>query len=155
MKLLTITTLCATLFFMVGCSHDNAFDRFALSQKQKLAENSIQSSKISLDKTVDGVVYVVYLNEVMPKKYHGDEYFYIYLYSKDKNPKFSFLLNSKPPVEVEKLASFNRFTQLTSHNVKWNKYFLVRFKKQNKRVLSLKVKNKQYNSDLFTYVKDQ
>ena len=153
MKLLT-SALVTTLFFMQGCSYDNAFDRFALSQQQKLAENSIQSSKIALGEKTDGIVYVVYLNEVMPKKYHNDEYFYIYIYTKDKNPKFSFLLNKHVPIEVKKLESFNQFTQLTSQNARWNRYFLVRFKQEG-RELQLKVKNKQYNSDLFLYKKDQ
>ena len=138
----------------VACSRDTAFDRFAITPKQKLAENSVVSSKITYKKNIDGVVNVVYLNEVLPKEYKGHEYFYVYLYTKDKNPKLTFLLNKKPALTITKLPAHNPFSKLISFDAPWSKYYLVVFPKQGD-ILDFKLKNKQFNSQILRFEKDK
>ncbi len=141
-------------FVFIACSRDTAFDRFSITQHQKLAENSIQSSKIKYKNSIDGVVNVVYLNEVLPKEYNNHEYFYLYLYTKDKDPKLTFLLNKKPASRITKLDANNQFTKLISFDAPWSQYYLVEFPKQGDK-LHFKLKNKQFNSDILKFEKDK
>jgi hypothetical protein len=142
------------VFLFLGCSRDTAFDRFPLSAQQKLAENSIQSSKIIYKGDVDGIVSVIYLNEIFPKRFYKNEYFYVYLYTKDKEPKLTFLLNKKHALHITKLDDKNEFAKLISFDVPWSKYYLVEFPKQGDK-LDFKLKNKQYNSAVLHFEKDK
>ena len=67
-----------------------------------------------------------------------NDYFYIYLYDKNKNDTINFFLNGVPALMAEKLPVSNEFTHLTSFKSKWNKYYLVGFQKQE-GVLNLDV----------------
>jgi hypothetical protein len=122
-----------------GCAQKNAFKRFQLSDTQELAEDNLQSSKIMNEKAeVIGVVTAVYLNKINPKLYNDYEYFYIYLYAKEKNDAIRFSLNGIPSLLQEELPAQNEFTTLTAFNSKWNKYYLVGFAKQQ-GTLNLKI----------------
>jgi len=142
------------LALSTGCAQKNAFDQFKLSQTQELSEDSIQSSKLKRGEDVDGVVTVVYLNKVLPEKYSDAEYFYVYLYKRNKKSEVTFWLNSKTTQEIEKLPVKNRFTDLTSFQAPWSSYYLVRFPKEGD-VLKFVVKEGEFESDTFKYEKDQ
>ncbi|WP_457749956.1 hypothetical protein [Sulfurimonas sp.] len=126
--------LLTILFLMVifgGCAQQNAFERFHITKLQELAEDNIQSSKI-IDKKAEvvGVVTAIHLNKIEPKIYTDYEYFYVYMYAKNKNNTINFFLNNKPALLVEELPAQNEFTKLTSFHSKWNKYYLIGFAKQ-------------------------
>ncbi len=122
------------VFFIItfgGCAQKNAFERFHISKSQELAEDNIQSSKVVNEKAeVVGIVTAVYLNKINPKIYKDYEYFYIYLYAKNKNDIINFSLNGMPALLAEDLSAKNEFTLLTSFASKWNQYYLVGFAKQ-------------------------
>jgi len=137
-----------------ACSHRNAFDSFALTPREKLAEDSVLNSKIKYKDEIDGVVSVVYLNAVHPDVYKHKEYFYIYLYLKD-GKKLQFLLNKQKPIHVEELDAKNRFSKYMAFDAKWTKYYLVAFKKQQSDKLEFVVKDGKFRSNTLVYKKDQ
>lgn len=133
----------------LGCAQKNAFERFTLSDFQERAEDNLQSSKIINDKAeVEGVVTAVYLNKVKPELYNQYQYFYIYLYTKNKNDAIRFYLNDMPALLVEELPAQNEFTELTSFNSKWNKYYLVGFAKQQATALNLNIQIEKSSATL-------
>ncbi len=147
MKFLLPTLLLMLTF--LGCAQKSAFERFALSDVQELAEDNLQSSKIINNKSeVEGMVSAVYLNKVKPELYTQHEYFYVYLYIKDKNNTISFYLNDTPALLVEELSTQNEFTELTSFDSKWNKYYLVGFAKQQGSVLNLDIQTEKSSATL-------
>ena len=151
MKFFTITTL--FLLFFSACSYENAFSRFNISQEHAKSEENILSAKIYHDKDVVGVVSCVYLNAVIPQKYQDGEYFYVYLYSKKGTDALSFVLNNISAMKVKELDVNNEFINLTSSNVDWQRYYLVKFKTQGE-LLVFKTKIAQFTSSPMTFNKD-
>lgn len=145
MKLFLIITTILTTF--LGCSHNNAFDRFSMSHERELSEENIQSSKIVDNANAVGVVTAVYLNRVYPDLYKGAEYFYIYLNVEGDAEKTVFELNGSPSLLVEELQTKNSFTSLTLINAEWKHYYLVGFKAEKGR-LNLNIKNEESSSVL-------
>lgn len=139
---------------MMGCAQKNAFSLFELSKKQERSENSIQSSKIKNAQEANGVVSVVYLNAIEPKLYRDAEYFYIYYYVKSGAEELSFTLNNRAPLEIEKLKSINRFTELTNSNSEWQEYYLVKFEEQGD-ILNIRVLNAEFSSESLKFEKDE
>jgi len=152
MKQLFFLFWCSVVF--QGCSQNTAFDRFTMTQQQKFAENSIQSSKVTYKDEIDGTLNVVYLNEVNKEQYNDKEYFYVYLYLKDKHPDILFLLNNTPAIHVTQLGAHNQFSNLISFDAPWNKFYLVEFKKQGDK-LNFQLQNKHYKSRVLHFEKDQ
>lgn len=153
------------LIFFGGCSSKNAFDKFKMSREQELSISSLQSSKIvSKTGTVDGIFSAIYLNEVYPESFNGDEYFFIYIFTKDnkelydpKKPTKTDLLlklNSKLPVKLQKLEKNNRFSNLVYIKSNWNMYYLAAFQKEEK-LISLVLENGQFSSAELKYKKDK
>ncbi len=70
------------LTIMSGCADKNAFDKFNMSLDQELSIDNLQSSKIKTTKNIDGIVRVVYLNNIYPDTYNLDEKFYVSIYLK-------------------------------------------------------------------------
>ena len=137
------------LLFFTGCSKKNAFFAFGMEQTQELSASSLQSSKIiSKESDVKGFFSAIYLNEVEPQSFGGDEYFLIFLYLKDakelynpQNPTASDLqltLNSKLPIKVEKLPKENQFSKFTERKNEWSDCYLVTFEPTEKLTLFLK-----------------
>ena len=151
-------TFLTALFFLLllgGCAEKNAFSRFDINEKQEIALNALQSSKIQDKNRVNGVVTVVYLNQVEPEKFKDSEVFYVFMYLKDKSMPVNFTLNGKAPIfTVKELTYLNEYTYLTSTDVAWNKYYLVTFSKQGD-MLKFKVKNDKYTSQEMVFEKDE
>ena len=145
---LIITTL---LILFNACSYDNAFSSFDITPKQAQSENSILSSKIQNKSQVNGIISVVYLNDVLPKEYRDSEYFYVSLYTKDKT-EVSFLLNDTQPLSIENLPAKNKFSTLTSFSPEWQKYYLVHFAEQGKS-LAFMAKNSTFSSEKMLFKK--
>ena len=150
----TFTIILTILALFSGCASKNAFEQFEMSEKQELSENALQRSKIKFGEKVNGIVSTIYLNSVSPKEYSDGEYFYVYAYLKNKNYEFRFLLNDKEPISVKELPSTNEFTELTSIDNEWSKYYLVKFPKQDDK-LSFVFENGPYSSDILKFEKDE
>jgi len=151
MKTFLITT--ALLVSFLGCSHNNAFDRFEMSQERELSEENIQSSKLTYDSEINGVVTAVYLNKTNPDFYKDAEYFYIYLNLEEGSEKPKFMLNNLPSIFVEELNSSNPYTKLTLFNAEWKQYYLVGFQKAKDR-LKLTIRNEKFSSAELIYKKE-
>jgi hypothetical protein len=156
----------AILVFLSACSGKNAFSLFDLDEEQELSVASLLSSKLkSKDGKVYGIVSAIYLNDIYPEAYHNDEYFFMYVYLKEKedlhNPKYfdnfelNLKLNGVSPLKIEQLPYKNQFFKLTFIKSDWNQYYIVAFKKQNKDMLNLVLKNAQSSSDSLKYQKNK
>lgn len=132
MKIL-LTSLTFILLFS-SCADKTAFSKFNMTQEQELAASSLQSSKIVLGESVNGVVSVLYLNEIHPEMFKENEFFYISLYLKEEKQKFTITLNGKEPLAIEKLPHANKFSHLLSTENEWNSYYLVHFKNESLEV---------------------
>ena len=163
MNFLSLTAVCALL--LSGCSYNNAFTKFHMQKEQELSVSSLQSSKIvSKNNQIEGVLSAIYLNEVYPKSFNQNEYFYVSIYLKDKKEIYdpntnedvalTLVLNGELPVKIKKLPSQNQFSHLLSRTNKWNIYYLVAFKKQG-NTLHLLLKGKDLSSSALVYYKDE
>lgn len=160
-KLLIIITILITFN---ACSSKNAFTTFNMSEEQERSVSSLLSSKIkSKDGKIDGVISAIYLNEIYPDSYHTNEYFFVYLFLKNKQKanqsdehyaeELNLTLNGKKPVKIKQLPNKNKFSNLTFIKSDWNRYYLVAFKKQEKNSISLVLENGQSFSDPLMYQK--
>ena len=140
--------------FFEGCAEKSAFSRFNMSEKQERGVDSLMNSKIRNGNRVEGVVSVIYLNKVYPGTYQNDEFFYVYMYLKNRDSNLSFILNNEKAISVKKLPVKNEFNYLTSIDTKWNKYYLVKFKKQGD-ILKFLLESGQSSSDLLVFEKDE
>jgi len=152
MKTFLIITVLILLFD--GCSQHTAFGEFNFTKTQELTEDSIQSFKIKKGHDIDGIVHVVYLNKVFPKRYKKDEYFYVYYYLKDQNAKVSFLLNNKKALSKKQLSANNEFSEILSFNAPWSKYYLVKFKEEG-NLLLFTIKTDKAAEATLKFVKDK
>jgi len=150
----SFTIILTFLVLFSGCASKNAFEQFEMSEKQELSANALQRSKIKSGEKVNGIVSAVYLNFVSSNEYSDGEYFYVYTYLKNQNYEFHFLLNNREPISVKELPSTNEFTELTSVDNKWSKYYLVKFEKQDDK-LSFVFENGPYSSDILKFEKDE
>ncbi|MEA1891631.1 MAG: hypothetical protein U9N33_02855 [Campylobacterota bacterium] len=153
-----------TLFFL-GCADKNAFDNFEMIKEQELSANNLQNSKIKTGDNTDGIISAIYLNKVYPTLYNQNEYFYIYLYQRERvdmfNPNtldeinMTLKLNGKLPIKIRKLSHNNRFSHLTLVNGEWQRYFLVAFEEEKSNKLSLILQTSLSSSDFLIYHKDE
>ncbi len=151
------------LFFLNACSHQNAFSEFSMDEEQKRSITSLKRSKITQGKNTVGAFNALYLNNIYPKLYNGNEYFYIYMYLKKEQPltqnnennnTLHITLNGNPPLELEKLNPKNRFSHLSASKNKWNQYYLVSFDAAGE-TLTLNLENNQFDSASLKYQKDE
>lgn len=152
-----------TLF--VACADKNAFVKFNMQEDQELAAANLQSSKIKMSQSVEGIVSVIYLNKVYPKVYTNDEYFYVYLYLKDKKEMFdpkklddiklTMKLNSRLPIKIKKLDAKNKFSHLSLVENEWHLYYLIAFKQESEDEISLVLESGQSRSDALVYQKGE
>lgn len=146
-------TIVSLILILASCSEKTAFSKFKISKEESLSENFLQSSKVIFNNKVNGVVSVIYLNNIYPKIYKDKEYFFVYYFVKDeKNVKF--ILNSKAPIKIIRLKPVNKFSELTHFQDKWNEYYLVEFKKSTKNLKFL-FKNDKASSNILIYNKDE
>jgi len=131
-----------TVVFFNGCSSNNAFDHFNMTDEQEMAQESIRSVKLQdADKTV-GVCNIVYLNNVLPNKYKTKDSFYIYMYTHHNYRNFKFFLDKSMPISIKKLPKKNQFQKFTKESYRWQNYFIVEFKKINNEKLNFEITNK-------------
>ena len=157
-------TLTALLLFS-GCTASNAFSRFHFSEEKEYATSSLRTSKIYHDNDVIGVFSTIYLNEVDPKKYNGMEYFYIAVYTQNKDTLFDpnsenenkiiLKLNNSLPVKIKKLDQKNEFEGLITLDNSWTSYYIVAFNKSQSDKLSLTLQDEKFGSLPLIYQKNE
>ncbi len=150
----TLLSINLILLLLQGCSYDNAFSRFDISQERAKSEESIVSSKIYSQNNVIGLLNCVYLNTVMPNKYTQDEYFYVSIYTKNTDVEPHFTLNDRNASSVKALDVKNEFSKLTASDVDWQKYYLVSFEKQGEQLV-FKASLSTFSSDPIKFTKDE
>lgn len=146
----------ASLFFILllnSCATKSAFSKFEMDEKQELSASSLQSSKISSENSVDGILSAIYLNEVYPETYKEYDTFYVYLYLKREKHEFTIKLNDKLPLNMEQLPHDNKFAYLVSTDNDWNKYYIVTFEKadSNATALNLVVQSGDSSSKILNF----
>lgn len=75
-KLLAMSALSAALLF-TGCSQTTAFDFFSTDTYHEKAVSNMQKVSLMRDMETKALLHAVYLNNVDPELYSGDEYFYV------------------------------------------------------------------------------
>ncbi len=75
-KILALTALSAT-FFYTGCTKTTAFDFFSSDTYYEKAVSNMQKVSLMRDMETKALLHAVYLNNVDPHIYAGDEYFYV------------------------------------------------------------------------------
>lgn len=125
------------LIFFTSCSSKNAFTPFDVQKDKELALNSLRTVKIlDKDSKLEGVFSSIYLNQIYPETYNEDEYFFIYFYTKTQEESINIKLGDETPLEISKLSENNKFSDLVDVKSSWNKYYIVRFRKNNKLQLT-------------------
>jgi hypothetical protein len=131
-----------------------------MKKEQELSAINSQSSEIKTKEGMaKGMVSIVYLNPVYPKKYKDYEYFYMCLYLNDdqstQNLNFITRLNNKTPISIKELKKTNEFSYLTPIHNGWNKYYLVKFKEDKKSKINFIIEDGDFKSKIMTYDKDE
>lgn len=75
-KILALTALSTTLLF-TGCVKTTAFDFFSSDTYYEKAVSNMQKASLMRDMETKALLHAVYLNNVDPHIYSGDEYFYV------------------------------------------------------------------------------
>lgn len=78
-KLLALSTIAGVLLFS-GCSRTTAFDFFSTDTYYEKSISNMQKASLMRDMETKALLHAVYLNNVDPKSYNGDEYFYVAVY---------------------------------------------------------------------------
>lgn len=75
-KFLTVSAMISSLF-LSGCSQTTAFDFFSTDAYYEKAVSNMQKASLMRGMETKALLHAVYLNNVDPHIYHGDEYFYV------------------------------------------------------------------------------
>jgi len=75
-KFLALSTIAGALIF-TGCAKTTAFDFFATDSYYEKSIANMQKASLMRDMETKALLHAVYLNNVDPTVYNGDEYFYV------------------------------------------------------------------------------
>lgn len=140
------------IVFLSGCASSNAFTKFHLTPHQQYAFSNLQLSDISYNQKFIGTVTAIYLNNIFPKKYHHDEYFYVVVYLQN-NGKLEYILNGQNPTKITQLPKNNQFSSLLPVFDNWHRYYLVQFKHIKEDHLVFQAKQAKFHSYALRYLK--
>lgn len=150
-----------SLFFVSCSSKNNAFKYF---EKDEIETKGVQYTKktdiLVNGNEVDVIFWATYLNKIDKKiSDTNEELFLVSVYFTNKESQdifennYSFLLNGKEPISVEKVEKDNEnFKSLMLKN-NWGKYYLVKFTSQDVYTLTIQLKDKGSNSALLNFEK--
>lgn len=151
-----VLTLLTIISFFTACVDKNGFDNFGFSLQKQQWENNFISSKIEDQNEFQGTISAVYLNKVIPEKYHNSEYFYLSIYLKDTTQKLSFTLNDEASISVKELENNDEFQSFVQTKKQWTKYYIVEFAEQKENdVLNFKAYNNTLSSNKMVFKKDE
>jgi hypothetical protein len=142
------------IFFLGACSSKNAFYYFDMDEAQQLSAQSFKRVKLMDSQELSGTFSSIYLNEVYPDRFNGDEYFLVYVYFKDEPEHYEVKLNGKSGIKIKELDYKNRFSNISREMSKWSKYYLVSFEEQES-ALSLELYMNNSKKASVRYVKNK
>lgn len=140
------------ILLLTNCSYKNAYTQFDMSTEEEKITTNTQSSKITNSDSVIGVFNAVYINNTDKIYFDKEEHFLISIYAKDKNAKFSYKLNTKSPLKVQELTNIKQYTTYIKHPKKWERHYIVTFKKSEKN-LKLILESSGYDSKVLHFQK--
>ncbi|MDX1295185.1 MAG: hypothetical protein R3302_02890 [Sulfurimonadaceae bacterium] len=151
----TSILLLTAALLSTGCSTKTALDAFHVDSQTERALNSLKTATAVEPSGTKAVITSIYLNEVYPERYSGDEYFIIGLYRQDAEAGFTLLLNETvAPANLDELAHEDPLCRLMPVYNKWNRYYLVRFPEQSSEDLTLTLGNGLSATGALSYRKD-
>ena len=152
------------LALFTGCSNTTAFDFFKKDAAYEKAIDNLQTGTIVKSFETEVILSTIYLNRVYPEKYNDGEYFFVAIYLRDdvrlyfksglNNKKYTFTCNGRKPQETKMLQKDDELRLLMPITNEWNRYYLVKFKKQESKKLTLLLENDQYGSVVLAYRKE-
>lgn len=135
------------VLMITGCSDHNAFNFFKIDKEHQLALDWLRTGTFARSFETEAILSTVYLNKVMPKKYHGNEFFFVALYlendrrlwyKKDLNePDVQLFLNGSKPLKITQLDRKSRLRAVMPIQNEWNRYYLIEYPKQENGTLVL------------------
>jgi hypothetical protein len=138
-----------------GCSTKTALDAFQVDSQTERGLNSLRSATAVEASGTKAVITSIYLNEVYPERYSGDEYFIIGLYREKETAGFTLLLNdSVAPASINELTPEDPLCRLIPVYNEWSRYYLVRFPQQSSEQLTLTLGNGLSATGALNYRKD-
>ena len=174
-KLLLLTTLGATLLF-TGCSKVTAFDFFSTDPYYEKAVTNMKTISLTQAGETKVLLHAVYLNNVDPQTYNGNDYFFVAIHIIDEahSPKDSGLMNpayklemvekinigyhkslEARPLEIRALREEDKLTQSMPIKSKWNYFYLVRYEAVNDTKLNLIFKTKKFGNSSISFQKKE
>ncbi len=161
----SILILIMTLFFISGCSRTSAFDFFKMDSNYERAVDNLQTGTIVNSFETKAILSTIYLNRVYPEKYNDGEYFFVSIYLREdirlyfksgmNNKKYKFTLNGDQPIEGKELETDDELRITMPITNEWNRYYLVKFPKQQMNKLDLILENDEFDSVHLVYQKDE
>ena len=137
-----------------GCSVKNAFSKLEISNEQEKAVENTRSGKMQYGEKVGGIFSVMYLNDIYPSMNRNTNYFYISVYTKDKNEDLIILSNGQKPLKIKSLPHNNKFTRLLPMQSEWAKNYLVSFDNNEKEGVNISIESGQFSSGQLNYSTD-
>ena len=160
-----ISIFIITLFFITGCSRTSAFDFFKMDDNYERAVDNLQTGTIVSSFETKAILSTIYLNRVYPEKYSDGEYFFVSIYLREdirlyfksgmNNKKYKFTLNGDQPIEGKELETDDELRIAMPITNEWNRYYLVKFPKQQISTLDLILENDEFDSVHLVYQKDE
>ncbi len=154
-----------TLIFISGCSRTSAFDFFKMDDNYERAIDNLQTGTIVSSFETKAILSTIYLNRVYPEKYNDGEYFFVSIYLREdirlyfksgiNNKKYKFTLNGNEPIEAKELETDDELRLSMPITNEWNRYYLVKFPKQDMSKLDLILENDEFDSVELIYQKDE
>ena len=130
-----------TLVLASGCSRDTAFEYFTkLDSTQERAVGNYRRITLSDGNLTEAIINVLYLNPVEPDLFHGNHYFFISLYDRNKRPlqEYNLTLNGEPAAGIVMLDRNCSLSRLLPLNNPWNVYYEAVFKRLEDENLTLR-----------------
>lgn len=153
------------LLFFTGCSKTTAFDFFKIKPDYERAISNLQSGTIARSFETEVILSSVYLNAVYADEYKDGEYFFIALYIADdkrlfyvksnmSDPDYKLTLNGINFIDAQELKEDHRLRSLMPINNAWNRYYLIKFDKQDRNDLLLRLENRNLDTIDLHYQKE-
>lgn len=151
---ITTALLTAAILGLTGCSTKTALDAFNMDSQTERTVTHLRTATFVHEGKTDTVISTVYLNPVFPERYSGDEYFFVALYRAQEQPFVLTLNGGVLPDKVEELDPDDTITRLMPIQNRWNRYYLVRYPRQEGETLTLKLENGPSATGALDYQKD-
>jgi hypothetical protein len=164
-----IGLILVSIILINGCStkkEDKLLKEYNIKKREYLKLQKTEKVVLYDNSIVKAILTATYLN-THNKTDKKDETFIVGLYLSDedmnntnnifgtdnKDSDYKLTLDGKEPIKVEKLNNNDKRLKKTSFISEWNSYYLVTYKHQNKKRLTLVFKSQQYGEGRLSFAK--